>query len=134
MPNSSVWLYSNRTYLKGSLVNGVFGVLACSRDWCACVLTWFRACVLGVLTCSRAWHPCKLVCLRAYVLPMLVCLCAWVLVMMKCFIFLRVCVLGALFCLIYFTSQYFNLKILTAKICVLCSVEHISYLHSDTNL
>ena len=66
-------------------------------------------------TKSRAWG--------AYVLPCLpawrACVCACVLVLMKCFIFLRVCVLGALFC---FTFQYLNLKILTAKnVCALLS-------------
>ena len=83
------------------------------------VLTCLRAHVLGVLTC--------LACLRAYVLGVLTCLRAWcacvckgMLVMMKFFIFLRVCVLGVLFCLISFAFQYFNLKILTVKNCVLC--------------
>ena len=80
-----------------SLLNGVPGVLVYLRP--------------RVLTC--------LACVRAYVLA---CLRAYVLVMMKCFIFLRVCVLGVLFCLICFTFQYLNLKILSAKnLCALLS-------------
>ena len=92
-------------------------VLACLRAWRVCVLTCFRAwrawCayMLGVLTCLAG-----LACLRAWC----ACLCTCVLFMMKRFIFLRVCVLGVVFCLICFTSQYLNLKILTAKTCVLC--------------
>ena len=101
-------------------------VLACSRAWCAYVLTCLRAYVLGVLSwlaCLRAWHA-----WRAYVLSVHACLRAWctcaracvracvracTLVLMKCFIFLHVWVLGVLFCLN--TFQYLNLKILTAK-------------------
>ena len=85
--------------------------------WRACVLCMFTclgAQMLGLLTC--------LACLRASALTCLACLRAWcacvrvyVLVMMKCFIFLRVCVLCVLFFLICFTSQYLNLKILTTK-------------------
>ena len=52
-------------------------VLTCFRDWRAYVLPCWRARALGVLSCSRG--------LRAYVLAM-----------MKCFAFLRVCVLGVL--------------------------------------
>ena len=76
--------------------------------WRACVLCMFTclgAQMLGLLTC--------LACLRASALTCLACLRAWcacvrvyVLVMMKCFIFLRVCVLCVLFFLICFTSQY----------------------------
>ena len=66
-----------------------------------------HAYVLGVFTCLRAWCA---------------CVCTCVLLMMKCFIFLRVCVLGVLFCLICFTFQYLNLKILRAKkLCALLS-------------
>ena len=70
-----------------------------------------RAYVPGIFTCLRAWRAYVLTCLRTW------CACAFtcVLVMMKCFIFLRVSVLGVLFCLICFTFQYLNLKILTAK-------------------
>ena len=87
--------------------------------WIAC-LVCLRALRVCVLACSGAWRiyvlTC-LACLRAYVLACLVCLCVCegVLVIMKCFFFLHVCVLGALFCLICFTFQYLNLKILTAK-------------------
>ena len=48
----------------------------------------WRAYMLGVFTCFCAWCA---------------CVCTCVLVMMKCFIFLHVCVLGVLFCLICFT-------------------------------
>ena len=88
-------------------------VLACSR---AHVLGVLSACVLTCLACLRAWCAYVLACLRAWC----ACVCTCVLVMMKCFIFLRVCVLGVLFCLISFTFQYLNLKIRTAKNCVLC--------------
>ena len=94
--------------------------------WIAC-LVCLRALRVCVLACSGAWRiyvlTC-LACLRAYVLACLVCLCVCegVLVIMKCFFFLHVCVLGALFCLICFTFQYLNLKILTAKkLCALLS-------------
>ena len=70
-----------------------------------------RAQVLGAFTCLRAWRAYVLTCLRAWC----ACVCEGVLVIMKCFFFLHVCVLGALFCLICFTFQYLNLKILTAK-------------------
>ena len=68
-----------------SLLNWVLDVLACF----ACLRAW----VLKCLACLHAW--------RAYVLPRLACSRAcvrvYVLVMMKCFIFLRVCVLCVLF-------------------------------------
>ena len=106
---------------QGSLLNCVLGVLACLR---ACVLTYLpclRVYVLGLLACLayfRDWCACVLVCLRAWC----ACVRACVLVIMKCFIFLRVCVLGVLFCLICFTFQYLNLKILTAtNLCALLS-------------
>ena len=86
-----------------------------SRAWRACVLACFAcllACVFTCSVCLRAWRVCVLTCLT--------CLRAWcayvctcVLLMMKYFIFLRVCVLGVLFCLICFTFQYLNLKILS---------------------
>ena len=96
------------------------------------VFTSLRAHVLGVfaclhayvLTCLRAWRVCVLDILGVLAkLACLVCLHACVLVMMKFFIFLRVCVLGVLFCLISFTFQYLNLKILTVKI--LCALLRI---------
>ena len=72
-----------------------------------------------VLKCLHAY---VLKCLRALVLACLVCLHACVLVVMKYFIFLRVFVLGVIFCFICFTFQYLNLKILTAKnLCALLS-------------
>ena len=93
-----------------------------SRAWHACVLTCLACFRADVLTCLHAY---VLRTWRAYVfgvLAYLVCLRACVLVMMKCFIFLRVCILGVLFCLICFTFQYLNLKILTAKnLCALLS-------------
>ena len=102
------------------------------------VFTCLRPHVLGVFTCSRV---CVLTCLARFcacvldilgVLTCLVGMCACVracaLVMMKCFIFLRVCVLGVLFCLIYFTSQYLDLKILTAKnLCALLSWTYLLF-------
>ena len=70
-------------------------VLPPSRAYVLACLRALRACVLTCLVCLRE-------CVRA-------CVRACVLVMMKCFIFLRVCVLGVLFCLICFTFQYLNL-------------------------
>ena len=110
--------------------------LRCLRAWCACVLACLRAYVLKclsawrtcVLTCFCAWLACVLgmftwlACLHAYMHGVLACVRACVLVTMKCFIFLRVCALGVLFCLIYFTFQDLNLKILRAKkLCTLSS-------------
>ena len=98
---------------QGSLLNRVLGVLT--------YLPCLRVYVLGLLACLayfRDWCACVLVCLRAWC----ACVHACVLVIMKCFIFLRVCVLGVLFCLICFTFQYLNLKILTAtNLCALLS-------------
>ena len=76
--------------------------------------------MLGLLACSRAYVLACLACLSACVLKCLVCLRAGMLVMMKCFIFLRVCVLGlytlgVIFCLISFTFQYINLKTCSEK-------------------
>ena len=90
-----------------SLLNHVLGVLACScalhvyvfacsRAWRVCVLTCWCAYVLGVLACLRAY---VLACSRARVLGVLLCsrtLRAYMLAEMKCFTFLRVCVLGVL--------------------------------------
>ena len=121
-----------RTPLSKSLLNRVLGVLCvltCLRAYVLGVFTRLRANVLGVFTCLRAYVLGVLTCLRAYMLGVLLCLaclraymltclracCACVLVMMKFFIFLRVFVLRVLFCLICFTFQYLNLKILTAK-------------------
>ena len=99
-----------------------------SRAWRACMLACFaclRACVLKCFACFCAYvlrvFTC-LACLRAYVLGVLACVRECVLVTMKRFIFLRVYVLGELFCLICFTFQYLNLKILRAnKLCALLS-------------
>ena len=94
-------------------------VLACSRAWRVCVLTCLRAWRACLLMCLRA---CMRTCLCALVLACLACLHACVLVVMKYFIFLRVFVLGVIFCFICFTFQYLNLKILTAKnLCALLS-------------
>ena len=100
-------------------------VLTCIGAYVLGVLACLRACHAYMLLCLRAWRACMRSCLsawHAYVLSVLACLRAWCvcvraseLVMMKCFIFFRVCVLGVLFCLFYFTFQYLNLKILTAK-------------------
>ena len=90
-------------------------VLRCLRAWRACVLTCFCACVLGVFTC--------LACLRAYVLGVLACVRAWLLRwnVLFSYVFAHL-VFGVLFCLICFTFQYLNLKILTAKkLCALLS-------------
>ena len=108
--------------------------MACLRAHLLGLFACLRACVLGMLACLCAYVFGVLACLRAYVLGVLsvlayiracclvfcflaclVCLRACVPVMMKYFIFLRVCVLGVIFCLICFTFQYLNLKILTAK-------------------
>ena len=70
-----------------------------------------RVYVLACLSCLRAWRAYVLMFLRAWC----ACVCTCVLVMMKCFIFLRVCILGVLFCLFCFTFQYLNLKIFTVK-------------------
>ena len=78
---------------------GVLTCLASLRAWCA-----------YVLVCSRAWHAYVLTCLACLCAYVLTCLCAWCAYMCKC----------VLVCLIYFAFQYLNLKILTAKTCVLC--------------
>ena len=77
-------------------------VLACLACLPARVLTCLCAHVLGVFMCLRLW--------RVSVLTCLTCLCAWCAYVCKC----------VLVCLIYFAFQYLNLKILTAKNCVLC--------------
>ena len=91
----------NVRLLLWSLLNRVFGVLACSRALRLYVLACSRALRDSALTCLRAWRAWVLMCLRAYVLSMLACLRAWcacmracVVVTMKCFIFLRICALG----------------------------------------
>ena len=86
-------------------------VLACLRAW--------RAFVVGVLArltclaCLRAQRACVLTCVVYLCACVRACVRACTLVLMKCFIFLHVWVLGVLFCLN--TFQYLNLKILTAK-------------------
>ena len=102
--------FTKDTKKKTSLLYRVLGVLTCSRALCVCVLA-----------CSRAWRACVLTCLA--------CLCAYVLGVFACVRACLLCwnvlfsyVLAVLFCLIYFTFQYSNLKILTAKkLCVLLS-------------
>ena len=64
--------------------------LACLRVY---VLAYLRSYVLGVLGCYRAY---VLMCLRAWPAFVLRALRACVLALMKCFTFLRVCVLGVL--------------------------------------
>ena len=95
--------------------------LACLRAWRvyvfsmpACLLSWY-ACVLGVFT----W----LACLRAYLLGVLAYVCAWLLRWNVLFSYMCTrLVFGVLFCLICFTFQYLNLKILWAnKLCTLLS-------------
>ena len=56
-------------------------VLGCSRAWCACVFTCWRAGVLGMLTC--------LVCLRALAFGVFKCLCVYVFSVLACFMSLR---------------------------------------------
>ena len=99
-----------RAYVLGVLAYlhaYVLSVLACLRSWHACVLTCFcawRACMLGVFTC--------LACLRAWLLR-------WNVLFSYVFAHL---VFGVLFCLIFFTFQYLNLKILKAnELCALLS-------------
>ena len=76
----------------GSLLNRVLGVLTCSRA--------LRVYVLTCLACLLAYVLACLGCLRVYVLTCLrACVFTCVLVMIKCFIFLPVCVLGVLVCL-----------------------------------
>ena len=137
--------------LLWSLLNHAFGVLACSRAlrvyvlpclraWRAWVLMCLRAYVLSVLACLRAWRACVLTCfcawracvlcvftclacLRAYVLGVLACVRAWLLRwnVLFSYVFAHL-VFGVLFCLIFFTFQYLNLKILRAnELCALLS-------------
>ena len=71
----------------GSLLNRVLGVLTCSRA--------LRVYVLTCLACLLAYVLAYLGCLRVYVLTCLrACVFTCVLVMIKYFIFLPVCVLG----------------------------------------
>ena len=109
-----------------SPLNHVLGVFACSRALRVYVLACSRALRTSVFRCFCAWRACVLgvftclACLRDYVLGVLACVraCYDDIVM----IFLRVCELGVLFCLICFTFQYLNLKILRAKkLCALLS-------------
>ena len=98
----------------------VLGVLACSRAYVVGVLTCLRAHVLGVLACSRAYVLGVLTCLRAWRAYVLACSRAWRAYVLAC---LRGCACVCkcvLVCLICFAFQYLNLKILTAKNCVLC--------------
>ena len=110
------------------------------RAWRACVLTCLRAkraCVLTFLTCLRAYVLLCMACLhawRVYVLSMLACLRAWYACVRACvrawllrwnvlfsYVFAHL-VFGVLFCLIFFTFQYLDLKILRAKkLCALLS-------------
>ena len=95
------------------------------------VLTWLRAYVLGVFKCLRAdvfgcLRVClltSLACLRVNVVTYLVCLRVYVRACYdKMCSFLTCLRVGVLFCLICFTFQYLNLKILTAKnLCALLS-------------
>ena len=105
---------------NSSLLNRVLGVLVCSRA--------LRAFVITCLACLHAYvlgRACVLTCLVfAYLRAWCARVRACVVVTMKCFIFLRVCALGVwcAFCLICFTFQYLNLKILRAnKLCALLS-------------
>ena len=96
-------------------------VLACSRAWRACVLTYLaclraylltclaclRVYVLGVFTCLRAWRAYVLRCLRAWCACIFTCM----LVMMKYFIFLRVYLLGVLYISILKFKNSHNKKI-----------------------
>ena len=100
-------------YVSRSLLNHVLGVLACF----AC-LRALRASVLGVLGVFTS-----LAYLRAYVLGVLACVRAWLLRwnVLFSYVFAHL-VFGVLFCLICFTFQYLNLKILRAnKLCALLS-------------
>ena len=108
----------------------VLACLACLHAYVIMCLARLRVCMFTSLACLRAYVLgvlTYLACLRGYVVTCLRAWCAWVCmyehVMMQCFIFLRVCVLGVLFCPICFTFQYLNLKILTAKkkLCALLS-------------
>ena len=86
-----------------------------------CVLPCFRA---YLLACLRAWCYCVLLCLACfctYVLGVLACVLAWLLRWNVLFSYVFVhLVFGMLFCLICFTFQYLNLKILRAnKLCAL---------------
>ena len=73
-------------------------VLACSRALRVYVLACSRAWRVYVLTCLRDWRACVLPCFSACVLAWSrAFVFAWfvyVLTMMKCFTFLRVCVLS----------------------------------------
>ena len=100
--NKQIQKRTRGTDATESLLNRVLGVLACSACLRARVLTCLCAHVLGVFMCLRSW--------RVSVLTCLTCLCAWCAYVCKC----------VLVCLIYFAFQYLNLKILTAKNCVLC--------------
>ena len=71
-------------------------VLARSAYLCVYVLGVFKCLPASVLTCLRAW--------RTYVFSELAW-SAFLHAMMKYFTFLRVCVLGMLFCLIFFRFQ-----------------------------
>ena len=108
-----------------SLLNRVLGVLAWSRALRVYVLCVFP-CLLPCLACLGAYMLSVLTCLawlRAYVLGVLVCVREWLLRwnVLFSYVFAHL-VFGVLFCLIFFTFQYLNLKILRAnKLCALLS-------------
>ena len=100
----------------------MLGVLACSRAWRACVLTYLACLRAYVLTCLACLRVCVFTCLaylRAYVLGVLMCSGAYVLGVLAS---LRACLLwwNILFSYVFtylvcFIFQYLNLKILTTK-------------------
>ena len=107
----------------------MLGVLACSRALRVYVLACSRALRASVFRCFCAWRACVLgvftclACLRAYVLGVLACVRAWLLRwnVLFSYVFAHL-VFGVLFCLIFFTFQYLNLKILRAnELCALLS-------------
>ena len=130
---------------------GVLCVFTCLRARVLCVLTCLaclfayvltclaclRAYVLGVLVmlvclaCLRAYELTCLASLRAYVLGELACVRAWLLRwnVLFSYVFLHL-VFGVLFCLICFTFQYLNLKILRAnKLCALLSWTYFLFIY-----
>ena len=99
--------------------------LVCLRARVLCVFACLRAHVLGVLTCLHACVITCLACLCAYVLGVFACVRACLLWWNVLFSY----VLAVLFCLICFTFQYSNLKILTAKkLCALLSWRYFLFI------
>ena len=126
---TSPWRNLLKSIYFACLRTCVLACFACFRAYVLTCLACLRAYVLTCLACLCAWCACALgvftclACLRAYLLGVLAYVCAWLLRWNVLFSYMCAhLVFGVLFCLICFTFQYLNLKILWAnKLCTLLS-------------